>query len=265
MATASARSIAVPPAARRGPARRALAVLAALVLVAAWWWLAGPSSLGGPVTPVVLHGTSMLPTHREGDLLLVRRASSYERGDVVAFRASGGVVVHRVVTVDGGVLTTRGDNRDGPDPWRPTADRVLGRVWVALPSGGAGLRALHDPLPLAALAGLLTFLVALAVPRRSARPAGSPPVGPRPAPGSDPPGPAGPRDPVGRPATRWAAGVRPAAAHRALPWVLLGIQTALLTVALVQVAHGAGLTVSPDQLFLQITPADQISTYTILD
>lgn len=260
MATASAPAAAAPPAPAGGPVfRRALPALVTLVLVAAWWWLAAPSSLGGPVTPVILHGTSMLPTHEQGDLLLVRRASSYRPGDVVAFRASGGVVVHRVVAADDGVLTTRGDNLDRTDPWRPSADQVLGRVWVALPSGGSLLQGLHQPLPLAAFAGILTFLVALSAPWGGGQTRTGSPTGQHPRFGWAPHRPAGPLDRLGRWTVHGASMTRPAMAHPALPWVLLGAQTVLLTLALVQVAHAASLTVSPDQLFLQITPADQVA------
>jgi signal peptidase I len=59
-------------------------------------------------------GSSMLPLIRPGDLLRVRRPDDQgpKLGDVVAVRGmpAGGLLLHRVVRLQGGRLLLRGDN-----------------------------------------------------------------------------------------------------------------------------------------------------------
>lgn len=127
------------------------AVLGAVLLVA--WWLAAPHSVGGPMSYLVVRGSSMVPTFGPDDLVVVRRDPPYEPGDVVAYRTpdsvdtsgggvSGGdagrpIIVHRVVAVDGDRLVLRGDANDLDDALRPTPDDVLGRHVATLPGAGA--------------------------------------------------------------------------------------------------------------------------------
>lgn len=122
-----------------------------------------PQQLGGPATYVVVAGESMQPSLHPGDLVVAREADSYGVGDVVVFSAPEGRVVHRIVggsAHDGFVV--QGDNKANADRWRPTADDVLGRAWLRIPSGGRALLAIRSPLILAVLSGLLAFLAVLA-------------------------------------------------------------------------------------------------------
>jgi hypothetical protein len=72
-------------------------------------------------------GTSMAPTLRPGEMVFVEPCSSPDPGDIVAFALGGGLLVHRVVRVDAGSVTCRGDNLLAEDP--PVAlAAVLGKV-----------------------------------------------------------------------------------------------------------------------------------------
>jgi signal peptidase I len=73
-------------------------------------------------------GASMAPLLCRGDVILVRLGGVRPRlGDVVVRRQSGGLVVHRVVKVDGEHILTKGDASLSPDP--PAAlDDILGVV-----------------------------------------------------------------------------------------------------------------------------------------
>jgi signal peptidase I len=147
--------------------RRTAGVLGyAAVLAALAVWFVGfrPEPLGGPASYVMVAGTSMLPTLRTGDVVVVRRQSAYRVGDIVAYRipkgqpAAGGRVIHRIV---GGSGTTgyvlRGDNRKSNDLWRPRNADVLGKVVVRLPHAARFARILRSPLVLASLAAGLVF------------------------------------------------------------------------------------------------------------
>lgn len=125
-----------------------------------------PVALGGNVGFVKVAGTSMLPTMKDGDLVFTWRTARYRVGDVVAYRvpkgeaAAGAHVIHRIIggnARDG--YQVQGDNRKGPDYWRPHPDDVIGRRWVRLPGGGALLSILASPLGVALLATGVTLWI----------------------------------------------------------------------------------------------------------
>jgi hypothetical protein len=92
-------------------------------------WLEASFCAGGSAW-VTLRGSSMAPTLVDGDRLLVQPFSEMRRprrGDVVVLRCSMGLVTHRVATVAGGFVVTRGDGCPCDDS--PRLERaVLGRV-----------------------------------------------------------------------------------------------------------------------------------------
>jgi signal peptidase len=71
----------------------------------------------------VLSG-SMRPTISPGDLAITQAvpAGSVQVGDVIVFGPPDGTqpVLHRIVSRDGDVLTTKGDANSVADPWRIT-------------------------------------------------------------------------------------------------------------------------------------------------
>lgn len=142
-------------------------MVACVLVAAAWYVTVAPTGIGGPLTPVIVRGTSMLPTYEPGDLVLAYRSRGPRVGQVVVFRGpSEGYVIHRITAVDGERITTQGDNRDRPDPWATTADDVVGVARLAVPGIGRYLLVLADPLVIATLAGSVAATVVLR-PRRS--------------------------------------------------------------------------------------------------
>lgn len=161
-----------PPGARRGSARFAV-TMALAVIVAGWAVLLRPTFLGGPVTYVIVTGTSMEPTVHPGDVLVMRRHRGYRVGDLVAYRVPvegpfrDARVVHRIVggSPEAGFVV-RGDNRPTADLWRPRPRDVVGRAWLRLPGVGRFLLRLRSPLVVAGLAGSLAFVCVLTWPPR---------------------------------------------------------------------------------------------------
>ena len=145
--------------------RRSLVFAAVFLTMAVGWLLTlRPVQLGGPADYVMIRGTSMLPTFRSGDLVIVKQRSSYGKGDVIAYKVPAGdlgaglVVIHRIVggsATDG--FVTRGDNNAADDDWRPTVEDVLGTPAVRVPKLGGVLAFFHAPLPLACLGGAIAF------------------------------------------------------------------------------------------------------------
>lgn len=101
---------------------------------------------------VVLSG-SMEPELSRGDLLIVVESESYSADQIVVFQDGSIPVVHRVVSIDGDMVTTKGDANDTPDEPMPI-DRVKGKVVLALPLIGYLVNALRTPL------GIIIVLVA---------------------------------------------------------------------------------------------------------
>lgn len=153
--------------------RRGAAVWLALgVLLLAGWWLAAPGRLGGSNTYVTTHGISMAPRFHNGDLAVVRRADSYRVGDVVAYRSGlfRAVVMHRLVAVEHGYYTFKGDNNSWLDPEKTTRDHLIGKLVLRVPQGGVWLKRFTDPTALALIAlGLLAGGGTAARARRNTR------------------------------------------------------------------------------------------------
>ncbi len=138
------------------------ATLALLALLGGWALLLRPVSLGGPALYLVVRGDSMLPTYETGDLVILRTATSYRAGEVVAYRVptgelgAGRIVIHRIVGGDGTTgFVVKGDHNPAVDPWQPRLAEVVGTAWVAIPGFGAWIAWLHQPIVLAALAASL--------------------------------------------------------------------------------------------------------------
>jgi signal peptidase I len=153
------------------PPRSALLTAALLALAVVAWLLIAPSAIGGPVTYVTTHGTSMKPGFETGDLALVRAAGEYRVGDVVAYRSSqlDTVVLHRIIRRDGDRYVFKGDNNDFIDPTHPRRDALIGSLWLRVPQGGRVLGWLHSPIVSAALAGGLALLLLGSSERRRRR------------------------------------------------------------------------------------------------
>jgi signal peptidase I len=144
-----------------------LSAVLALLLAAVWLLL--PTSLGGSTTYVSTYGTSMEPAFGTGDLAILRPSGSYDVGDVVAYRSDAleTTVMHRIVDRDGDRFVTQGDDNTWLDDDRPSADQLLGAVWLRVPQGGKALAALGSPAVLAVISiAIAAVMGVLRGPRR---------------------------------------------------------------------------------------------------
>ncbi|MGH2858713.1 MAG: signal peptidase I [Solirubrobacteraceae bacterium] len=141
--------------------RSALLTGALLLLAGAAWFYLAPTAIGGSTAYVVTSGTSMEPRFHTDDLAIVRPASQYRVGDVVAYHSTllHVITLHRIVAIHDGRYTFKGDNNDFRDPTHPTRALLIGKLWLHLPGGGVVLRWLHKPVSGALLAGLLGLIL----------------------------------------------------------------------------------------------------------
>jgi signal peptidase I len=155
---------------RRLISRPGGAVLTLALLGSTWFFLA-PVALGGSTTYVATSGVSMQPRFHSGDLALVRSASDYGVGEIVAYhsRMLHTIVLHRIVARDRDRYVFKGDNNSFLDPEHPTRSQLVGKLWLHLPGIGATLRTPRMGGLLAALAALLLAGGTVGVSRRRRR------------------------------------------------------------------------------------------------
>jgi signal peptidase I len=117
-------------------------------------------------------GDSMWPAIKKGDVVLLQGVSSMDdlaEGDVIAFHHERGLAIHRIVAIDGEMITTRGDANFKNDK-AVTIESVIGKV----PTVGGRLARLPY---LGHLAFLIGPLLGAEDARESAEQATVPPAG----------------------------------------------------------------------------------------
>ena len=105
----------------------------------------------------------MLPSLQRDDLVVLRRSSSYEIGDVVAYRSTllNRIVLHRIVAIDDGRYTFKGDNNTFLDSEQPTEADLVGELSVHVPIAGRVVPLMHVPWIVGLLAALLVLSIGL--------------------------------------------------------------------------------------------------------
>lgn len=106
---------------------------------------------------VVLSG-SMEPALSTGDLLVVRQEEAYAQGDIVVYQSGRMAVVHRIMTIDGETVITKGDaNTASDEPISIAA--IKGKVIAAVPLLGYPVWALKSPVGIIAAIAAAVLLV----------------------------------------------------------------------------------------------------------
>lgn len=92
---------------------------------------------------VVLSG-SMEPTFSKDDLIIVKKKDSFDIGDIVVYQSNDSLVVHRVVSMDGDMVVTKGDANNIEDA---SFDKsaIKGVVIGCIPSLGVFVNAIKTP------------------------------------------------------------------------------------------------------------------------
>jgi signal peptidase len=131
-----------------------------LILVPAWYFFA-PTQLGGSSIYAITRGISMTPKYHDGDLVIMRKSSSYAVGDVAGYhhpQLNGDIILHRIIGVNGDQFTFKGIHNDYVDPTHPTHSELVGKAWIHIAHGGNVLTWIRTPLH-AAILVLLALLL----------------------------------------------------------------------------------------------------------
>lgn len=128
-----------------------------LVGLAVTWIIFAPANLGGQVSYVIVNGISMEPGYYLGDLTIMRKAATYQVGDVVTYRDAemNAYVIHRIIGVDQDHFILKGDNNSWIDAYRPTHEEIIGKLWIYIPKLGKAFKWMRAPLNMALTVGLL--------------------------------------------------------------------------------------------------------------
>jgi signal peptidase len=130
--------------------------LLVMVLGAAWTWHDG-------YRLYAVRTGSMTPTFPTGALVVAAPLGGpVVPGDVVVFRSGGtGLTTHRVVTVSGDLLQTKGDANETPDVGAVPQSAVIGRVVAGTPRLGYVVVFLQQPPGVASVMTMLLCLMLL--------------------------------------------------------------------------------------------------------
>jgi len=88
--------------------------------------------------PTVAISGSMRPTIDVGDLLIMVKvpAEKITPGDIIQYITERGMVVHRVIAIEGGYFITKGDANESPDPDPVHPRNVRGKLIAIIPKVG---------------------------------------------------------------------------------------------------------------------------------
>src|SRR5688572_23279489 len=131
-------------------------LLLCMGLVAIWIAFA-PEKIGGSVSYVMVNGSSMEPGFHLGDLVILRKAPTYQVGDVVTYRDPklDAYIIHRIIAIDGEQFVLQGDNNPWIDAYHPASEEVLGKKWLHAPNLGQGMAWFRKPINLSLTIALL--------------------------------------------------------------------------------------------------------------
>ena len=83
---------------------------------------------------IAIASNSMVPVYKRGDAIIYEKVDvdNLEVGDILAFQKNNIIVTHRIVKIwkqgDDYYFTTKGDNNNTEDVFKPKSENVLGRV-----------------------------------------------------------------------------------------------------------------------------------------
>lgn len=134
-----------------------MTTLLSLFLSLMSWLILAPTQLGGSVTYVIVDGNSMEAKFHRGDLILLRKAATYEVGDAVTYQNAemGRYVFHRIIDLNLDRFVLQGDNNAWLDSYQPTQEEIVGKLWMHLPRVGKAVEWLRLPINMALAVGLL--------------------------------------------------------------------------------------------------------------
>lgn len=101
---------------------------------------------------------SMEPALTAGDLVIIQEQPSYSPEDIVAYQYGTIGVVHRIESIDGETVITKGDSNNIPDKPIPIS-AIKGKVTARIPRIGKCISLIKSPIVILGMALLAVLLV----------------------------------------------------------------------------------------------------------
>ena len=98
----------------------------------------------------VVRSESMKPSLQMGDVVVTGKGD-IKPGRIISYRLNGELITHRVISVEGGNIQTKGDALEDPDPWQVGASDVEGVFLFKIPYLGFLSAFVRTPLGWAVL------------------------------------------------------------------------------------------------------------------
>ena len=100
---------------------------------------------------LMIRSDSMSPVLHAGDVIVTNPLNTLINGEVkpgtiVSFDYGKGMITHRVLSIDGEALVTKGDATEEPDPWSVTRSEVRGIYYFKIPYAGYALNFVRTKL-----------------------------------------------------------------------------------------------------------------------
>lgn len=107
----------------------------------------------------VVLSPSMDPTLKVNDLVFVTAEDEYQVGDIVVYQDESTLVIHRIISIDGDMIRTKGDANNTPDLDPITVDDIKGKYTFRIPFVGFIFRWLKTLPGTLCVVALVVFLM----------------------------------------------------------------------------------------------------------
>lgn len=111
--------------------------------------------------PIVVLSGSMEPNYKTGSVIYYKQVSEEELkvGDVITFQVNGTLISHRIVSIENGLIETKGDANNVPDAMKIQMQNVIGKVAnISIPYLGYYIKFINDNLSLSVIATVLILV-----------------------------------------------------------------------------------------------------------
>ncbi len=146
--------------------RRLILVIAATVLgVSVYNWnsktiIGNPLPMPFGVGVLVVLSGSMEPTLSTGDLVIIKETDTVNEQDIIVFQDGNAMTIHRIVGIDGSMITTQGDSNNVADA-PITMEAVKGKLLFRIPFAGRIVTVLSQPIAIIILLASAVLLTEL--------------------------------------------------------------------------------------------------------
>lgn len=91
---------------------------------------------------------SMQPKIKVGDVVIIKNSNNYKINDIITFKDEDSYVTHRIIKINNGKITTKGDFNNKKDDKIIKTKDVVGKVILVIPFMGNIMNNLSNPIVL---------------------------------------------------------------------------------------------------------------------